>query len=191
MLFQTDILQKQYVAGRPSEISKQVNAKLQILTGKMFGVVGVIMLAIVAKETEAYRTYNTGRGMVYRLGISQDTTLEGSKQHNRLQYLLVSKFPQYENKRSLVQFENLPNACSPLQIISAKMYLYYVYAHKASWQSIRTTPFNPALCRCCNKSIRYLGPFSLLSFNPGAYKIDLVAVQIQSGSAVHETKYQY
>ena len=35
----------------------------------MFGVVTVIMLAIVAKETEAYWTYNTGRGMVYGLGV--------------------------------------------------------------------------------------------------------------------------
>ena len=110
----------------------------------MFGVVTVIMLAIVAKETEAYWTYNTGRGMVYGLGVTQDTTLAGSSQQlDYLQYLLVSKFPQYENKRSLVQFENLPNACGPLQIISAKMYLYYVYAHKASWQSIQRTPFIP------------------------------------------------
>ena len=110
----------------------------------MFGVVTVIMLAIVAKETEAYWTYNTGRGMVYGLGVTQDTTLAGSSQQlDSLQYLLVSKFPQYENKRSLVQFENLPNACGPLQIISAKMYLYYVYAHKASWQGIQRTPFIP------------------------------------------------
>ena len=109
----------------------------------MFGVVAVIMLAIVAKETEAYRTYNTGRGMVYRLGITQDTTLEGSTQHNRLQYLLVSKHPQFPNKRSLVQFENLPSACGPLQIISAKMYLYYLFAHKPSWHTIQGTPFIP------------------------------------------------
>ena len=110
----------------------------------MFGVVTVIMLAIVFKETEAYWTYNTGRGMVYGLGVTQDTTLAGSSQQlDYLQYLLVSKFPQYENKRSLVQFENLPNACGPLQIISAKMYLYYVYAHKASWHSIQRTPFIP------------------------------------------------
>ena len=82
--------------------------------------------------------------MVYGLGVTQDTTLAGSSQQlDSLQYLLVSKFPQYENKRSLVQFENLPNACGPLQIISAKMYLYYVYAHKASWQSIQRTPFIP------------------------------------------------
>ena len=158
----------------------------------MFGVVAVIMLAIVAKETEAYRTYNTGRGMVYRLGVTQDTTLEGSTQQlDYLQYLLVSKHPQFPNKRSLVQFENLPSACGPLQIISAKMYLYYLFAHKPSWHTIQGTPLSPALCRCCNKSIRYLGPFSLLRFNPGAYKIDLVAVQIQSGSAVHENTYQY
>ena len=110
----------------------------------MFGVVTLIMLAIVAKETKAYWTYNTGRGMMYGLGVTQDTTLEGSSQrHDRLPYLLVSKFPQFENKRSLVQFEDLPNACGPLQIISAKMYLYYVYAHKASWQSIQRTPFIP------------------------------------------------
>ena len=126
------------------QISNRVNAKLQISTGKMFGVVTLIMLAIVAKETEAYWTYNTGRGMVYGLRVTQDTTLAGSSQQlDYLQYLLVSKFPQYENKRSLVQFENLPNACGPLQIISAKMYLYYVYAHKASWHSIQRTPFIP------------------------------------------------
>ena len=109
----------------------------------MFGVVAVIMLAIVAKGTEAFRTYNTGRGMVYRLGVTQDTTLEGSTQHNRLPYLMVSKHPQFPNKRSLVQFENLPSACSPLQIISAKMYLYYLFAHKPSWHTIQGTPFIP------------------------------------------------
>lgn len=110
----------------------------------MFGLVTVIMLAIVFKETEAYWTYNTGRGMVYRLGVTQDTTLEGSTQQlDYLQYLLVSKHPQFPNKRSLVQFENLSSACGPLQIISAKMYLYYVYAHKPSWHTIQGTPFIP------------------------------------------------
>ena len=107
----------------------------------MFGVVAVIMLAIVAKET-----YNTGRGMVYRLGVTQDITLEGSTQQlDYLQYLLVSKHPQFPNKRSLVQFENLPSACGPLQIISAKMYLYYLFAHKPSWHTIQGTPFIPRL----------------------------------------------
>ena len=131
----------------------------------MFGVVTVIMLAIVAKETEAYWTYNTGRGMVYGLGVAQDTTLAGSSQQlDSLQYLLVSKFPQYENKRSLVQFENLPNACGPLQIISAKMYLYYVYAHKASWQSIQRTPFIPRFMQVplyVSAISRYCGWFSV------------------------------
>ena len=55
----------------------------------------------------------------------------------------MAKHHGFPNKRSLIQFENLPRRCSAAQIRSAKMYLYYVYAHKASWHSIKTSPFIP------------------------------------------------
>ncbi|KAJ7365166.1 hypothetical protein OS493_007816 [Desmophyllum pertusum] len=74
----------------------------------------------------------------------QDVSLERpTTNYNSLPYLLVSKHPQYPNKRSLVQFENLPSDCPSSKIHSAKMYLYYVYAHKASWHPITMTPFIP------------------------------------------------
>lgn len=145
----------------------------------MFGVVTVIMLAIVAKETEAYRTYNTGRGMVYRLGVTQDTTLEGSTQQlDYLQYLLVSKFRVlwFSLKTfpmPAVHYRSYPLRCT---------YTTCLLTNRAGIPS-REPLLSPALCRCCNKSIRYLGPFSLLRLNPGAYKIDLVAVQIQSANS--------
>lgn len=73
----------------------------------------------------------------------QDVSLAGSSNYNNLEHLIVSKLPGFPNKRSLVQFEDLPLRCSSSQIQSAKMYLYYVYAHKASWHSITYTPFIP------------------------------------------------
>ena len=62
---------------------------------------------------------------------------------NSLKYLLVSKHPGFPNKRSLVQFENLPITCPPNKIQSAKMYLYYLSAGKASFYTIFQVPFIP------------------------------------------------
>ena len=88
--------------------------------------------------------YDTGAGIVFKLEVVQDVTLERSTRNfNYLQYLIVSKHPSYPNKRSLVQFENLPSDIPSSKIKSAKMYLYYVYAHKASWYTITQVPFIP------------------------------------------------
>ena len=87
-------------------------------------------------------TQKTGRGTVYMLRVTQDVSLErATRNYNWLPYLMVSKLTDFPNKRSLVQFENVPKSCSSSKIISAKMYLYYVSAHKASWHSIQKTPF--------------------------------------------------
>ncbi|VFN05680.1 MAG: Disaggregatase related repeat-containing protein [Candidatus Kentron sp. G] len=40
----------------------------------------------------------------------------------------------------LVQFEELPTECSADDIRMAKMYLYFSYAHKASWHSVEESP---------------------------------------------------
>ena len=110
----------------------------------MMGVVTVLVVALLASIAQGVTKHDTGAGyMVYKLGVTQDVWLEDSSNFNSYQYLIVSKLPQYPNKRSLVQFENLPSECSSSQVQSAKMYLYYVYAHKASWQSITLTPFIP------------------------------------------------
>ena len=108
------------------------------------GVVTVMLVVLLTPAAYGVTTYDTGAGKVYRLEVKQDVSLErGSTNYNYLQYLLVSKHPQYPNKRSLVQFEDLPSACPTASIESAKMYLYYVYAHKPSWHSITYTPFIP------------------------------------------------
>lgn len=102
------------------------------------------LLMSLAPVTHCVTTYNTGAGILYTLKVVKDVALETpTTNHNNLIYLLVSKHPQYPNKRSLVQFENLPTSCSACNIKSAKMYLYYKYAHKASWHSIYQTPFIP------------------------------------------------
>ena len=104
----------------------------------------VSVVAIIAPTAYGVTKYNTGAADVFKLGVVQDVTLERSSSNfNNLQYLIVSKHPDYPNKRSLVQFENLPSDCPSSKIKSAKMYLYYVYAHKASSDSITKTPFVP------------------------------------------------
>lgn len=106
-----------------------------------FGVVtGIMVVALAATGT----TWKTGRGTVYMLRVTQDVSLErATRNYNWLPYLMVSKHPDFPNKRSLVQFENVPRSCPSSKILSAKMYLYYVYAHKPSWHSIHKTPFVP------------------------------------------------
>ena len=108
------------------------------------GVAAILLMALLAPVTRGVTTYNTGAGILYTLKVVKDVALERpTTNFNYLSYLLVSKHPQYPNKRSLVQFENLPTSCSPCNIKSAKMYVYYSYAHKASWHSIYQTPFIP------------------------------------------------
>lgn len=104
----------------------------------------VLLVTLLAPAVHGVKTYDTGSGIVYKLGMKQDVTLErGSSNFNYLEYLIVSKHPGYPNKRSLVQFEDLPSTCPTPQIESAKMYLYYEYAHKASFSSISRVPFIP------------------------------------------------
>lgn len=108
------------------------------------GVAAILLMAVLAPVTHGVTVYNTGAGILYTLKVVQDVSLERSTtNYNYLIYLLVSKHPDYPNKRSLVQFENLPTTCALPHIKSAKMYLYYKYAHKASFHSIYKSPFIP------------------------------------------------
>ena len=107
-------------------------------------VVVTFAVVLLAPNSQGLGNYDTGAGLLYRLDVVKDVCLERSTTNfNYLQWLIVAKHPGFPNKRSLIQFENLPHSCSAAQIRSAKMYLYYVYSHKASWHSIKTTPFIP------------------------------------------------
>ena len=104
----------------------------------------LLMAVLVPPPAYGVMTFDTGAGKVHKLSVTEDVTLEsGSRNFNSLQYLIVSKHPGYPNKRSLVQFEDLPSSCPSSNVISAKMYLYYEYSHKASFNSIKSVPFIP------------------------------------------------
>ena len=108
-------------------------------------VMALLMVLLVTPPVRGVMTFDTGAGKVHKLSVTQDVTLErGSQNFNSLEYLIVSKHPEYPNKRSLVQFEDLPSSCQTSNVISAKMYLYFQYSHKASFMSIKC-PFIFAL----------------------------------------------
>lgn len=101
-----------------------------------------ILFALAVCYVHTYRIVDVGNGKIHILKVKQDVTLErGSTNFNRLPYLIIGRHPGYPLKRSLVQFENLRTSCPANKIKFAKMYLYYVYAHKASFHSVRKTPF--------------------------------------------------
>ena len=82
----------------------------------------------------------SGTVITRRLKVVEDVTLErGSTNFNYLKYLIVGTHPRYPLKRSLVRFSpsRLPE-CS--RIRSAYLYLYYAYAHKASFMSEQQVP---------------------------------------------------
>ena len=102
----------------------------------------LLMAVLLPPPACGVRTFDTGAGKIHKLRVTQDVTLEsGSQNFNSLEYLIVSKHPVYPNKRSLVQFEDLPSSCPSSNVISAKMYLHYEYSHKASGSSIESVPF--------------------------------------------------
>ena len=104
-------------------------------------VMALLMAVLVTPPVRGVMTFDTGAGKVHKLSVTQDVTLErGSQNFNSLEYLIVSKHPEYPNKRSLVQFEHLPSSCPSSNVISAKMYLYFQYSRKASFMSIKSVP---------------------------------------------------
>ena len=91
---------------------------------------------------EGVTNWDTGAGINYRLEVLQDITLErGDANYSTLPYLIVGFHPRWPKKRSLVQFHSLPSTCGKL--VSAKMYLYFVYSHKASFMTVTEVPHIP------------------------------------------------
>lgn len=94
---------------------------------------------MATEAVEGVTNWDTGAGINYRLEVLQDITLErGDANYSTLPFLIVGFHPRWPKKRSLVQFHSLPSTCGKL--ISAKMYLYYVYSHKASFMTVTEVP---------------------------------------------------
>ena len=108
----------------------------------------LFMVALVAHVTQGETSYNTGEGTVYKLSVVQDVTLERpNRNFNYLPFLLVSQHPGYPNKWSLVKFEQLPRYCPAYKIVSAKMYLYYVYHTSPAGIPLPQPLLSPVICR--------------------------------------------
>ena len=107
-------------------------------------VMALLMVVLAATPVRGVKTFDTGAGKVYKLSVTQYVWLEsGNRNNNNYEFLIVSKIPRYPNKRSLVQFEDLPSSCPSKNVTSAKMYLYYIYSHKPSFMSAKSVPFIP------------------------------------------------
>ena len=82
-----------------------------------------------------------GIGLMYRLEAVKDVLLErGDANYDHLDFLIIGHMPEYPYKRTLIQFQT-PNIESGQEIEWAKMYLYYWYGHKASWQTVQQSKY--------------------------------------------------
>ena len=113
---------------------------------QMIGVVtGIMVLALAATGT----TWKTGRGTVYMLRVTQDVSLErATRNYNWLPYLMVSKLTDFPNKRSLVQFENVPNpVLRQRSYLPRCIFIMYMLTRQAGIPSKKPRS-SPAICRC-------------------------------------------
>ena len=123
-----------------TEVCPSADYTVKVGENNMFAAIILILLLAASQQLEAVTTSNFGSGTVYRLRVVKDVSLERSTtNYNYLQYLIVGMHPSFPKKRSLLQFEDLPSNCTTIHW--AKMYLYYVYSHKASFQSVQQAPF--------------------------------------------------
>ncbi len=99
----------------------------------------LLTLLAIVELTAAISSTNLGNGLLYSLDSTQDTWVYPT-QGGGNNALIVGKHPQYPKKRFLIEFENLPSrGCKFVKW--AKMYVYFWYAHKASWQSVQSVPY--------------------------------------------------
>ena len=105
----------------------------------MYGQLCPLVLVAFVIST-CYSQIDVGAGTLYRLQVLEDVFLERSTSNfNRNAWLIVGAHIQFPKKRSLLRFEDIPSACT--NVNHAMMYLYYLYSHKASWQSVTQAPF--------------------------------------------------
>jgi len=95
--------------------------------------------ALLFAISEACTTTDSGAGTVYTLPVTQDVRLEGNSNKNDDEFISVGTRPGTPRQRSLLQFDSLPAGCT--RIHWAKMYVYFLYAHKPSSQSVQSVPY--------------------------------------------------
>ena len=99
-----------------------------------------LALAFVQSSSAATCTSSTSGTTCYLKSIG-DVFLERNRNQNRHDFLIVGIHPHYPLKRTLLKFEDIPSSCHAIE--TANAYVYYWYAHKASWQTEEQAPFIP------------------------------------------------
>lgn len=101
-----------------------------------------ITLVIIINVSHGISAKDLGNGLLHTLQAKQDVLLESShRNYNNLNFLIVGNHPK---KRSLIQFEDL-SRCTHVKW--AKMYLFFWYSHKASYETVKRVPYIPrTLC---------------------------------------------
>ena len=82
-----------------------------------------------------------GNGILYTMKATEDVFLEQENNQSHYDFLIVSSHVGYSKKRTLVKFEDIPSNCTAIHW--AKMYLYFWYSHKASFNTISEAPYIP------------------------------------------------
>ncbi|XP_066923970.1 uncharacterized protein [Clytia hemisphaerica] len=105
---------------------------------------GVLCL-LVLYQVHCYTKHDEGRGPLYKLNAVADTFLERygvSYDRISIGQNLIGKHPQYPIKRTLIQFESLPASVCPVGKIEwARVYMYFVRRHRASWHKPSSAPW--------------------------------------------------
>ena len=102
----------------------------------------LLLVIIFATYSTQATPWNSGDGNIYKLKVVQDVWLERSNvNYNHYRWLIVARLYQFPLKRSLIQFQDLPSSCPLNKIRWAKMYVYFAYAHIASWHTVSQAPW--------------------------------------------------
>ena len=102
----------------------------------------LLILVAATRCCLAITTTDLGDGIVHVMDATSDVFVYSGTNQNFYNFLIVGTHPGYPLKRTLIKFEDIPTSCNKT-MKSAKLYLYYWYSHKASYQSVQAVPFIP------------------------------------------------
>ena len=96
-------------------------------------------------QSESYTLQtDQGFGNLHILSAVKDTFVErAGKNWDKASFghLIVGHLIHYPVKRTLIQFEDLPSSCPVDKIVWARFFMHFVYAHRASFRSVRSQPW--------------------------------------------------
>ena len=94
-----------------------------------------------AEYSSATTCTPSASGTTCLLDVTGDVFVYNSGNQNHYDFLIVGIHPGYPLKRTLLKFEDIPSSCHAIE--TANAYVYYWYAHKASFLSEEQAPFIP------------------------------------------------